>query len=56
MDVEVTQADGTEKLYTGIKELAITDNDSSESIRAKLTLIQAHLANLSKLVAEALAV
>jgi hypothetical protein len=55
MDVQVIQSDGSDRLYTGVSQLAITDNDSSLPYREKLAAVQQQLAALQQVVADLLA-
>jgi hypothetical protein len=54
MDVQVTEADGSAKLITGVTKLEISDLDSSAPLRAELVALQARLAELQAAVGAAL--
>lgn len=55
MDLQVTNADDSKQVVTGVKDLSITDTDSAAALKAKLLPLQTQLATLSKAVSDALA-
>jgi hypothetical protein len=55
MDIQITQADGSTVLRTGVTSLSIIDNDSAAPLRAQLLTVQGQLAALAKTVSDALA-